>query len=206
MNRAAEVRRTAPSVPGYTRWEPQKKNRDRGEQEKVQSNNGCKVSKCNEKCKSAHSEISINSTQDQSREGHSQVQFSKNAEKDRDSLQSSNWKTAYHKEISKRLTATSHQKQQKPERSGKTSKVLKTPPDNNNKKPKPYQTTILHTAKVAFKRESRVTPFLDEQKLSDLTASRSAFQERSSSDWKQPIQAVILIYMKRQKAPATLII
>ena len=118
MNRAAEVRRTAPSVPGYTRWEPQKKNRDRGEQEKVQSNNGCKVSKCNEKCKSAHSEISINSTQDQSREGHSQVQFSKNAEKDRDSLQSSNRKTAYHKEISKRLTATSHQKQQKPERSG----------------------------------------------------------------------------------------
>ena len=80
MNRAAEVRRTAPSVPGYTRWEPQK-NRDRGEQEKVQRNNGCKVSKFNKKCKSAHSEISINSTQDQDREGHSQVQFSKNAEK-----------------------------------------------------------------------------------------------------------------------------
>lgn len=119
MNRAAEVRRTAPSVPGYTRWEPQK-NRDRGEQEKVQRNNGCKVSKFNKKCKSAHSEISINSTQDQDREGHSQVQFSKNAEKDRDSLQSSNWKTAYHKEISKKLTATSHQKQQKPECSGKT--------------------------------------------------------------------------------------
>ena len=55
----------------------------------------------------------------------------------------------------------------------------KNPP--NKKKSKSYQATILYTAKLASKHESRVTSFLDKQKLSDFTASRSAFQERLES-------------------------
>ena len=49
------------------------------------------------------------------------------------------------------------------------------------KKSKSYQATILYTAKLASKHKSRVTSFLDKQKLSDFTASRSAFQERLES-------------------------
>lgn len=82
MNRAAQACRTAPSPRTHTMRAPEEEWRQQ-RAGKSQRNSGGRVSKFNEKCKPAHSEISINSTQDQGREGHSQVQLSKSAEKDR---------------------------------------------------------------------------------------------------------------------------
>lgn len=203
MNRATEARRTAPSPRAHTMRAPEEERRQE-RAGKGQRNSGWRVSKFNEKCKSAHSEISINSPQDQGREGHSQVQFSKNAEKDRFSSEQQ-LKISLSQGNLKKINSCFSSETMEAKCSGKIHPKFSKPLLTTTKKTQtPYQTTILYTAKPAFKQESRAASFPDKQKLSDFTASRSAFQERSSSDWKQLTQAVILIYMKRQKAPAML--
>lgn len=82
MNRAVESMQNSTESQGTHDASPRGRAGDSREQEESKKQ-WLEVSKFNEKCKSAHSEISINSTQDQGREGHSQVQFSKSAEKDR---------------------------------------------------------------------------------------------------------------------------